>query len=176
VSDYLAFLRTILGLFTCDSSGQKLKQGEAAPEFKLRDQTGKMHCSADYRGHWLVLYFYPKDDTPGCSAEACSFRDGKTQLDDMNVVLLGVSTDGEGRHQRFSDKYHLTYPLLSDIDGNVSGKYGSLFRFGPLKFAKRHTFIVNPGGNIARIFRSVSPARHGDEIITELQELMQDSN
>ena len=168
-------LNSVLGGFSFTQTGEQVKQEEPAPEFKLMDQSGKMHCLTDYRGRWLVLYFYPKDDTPGCRVEACGFRDGQVQLDGMEAALLGVSLDGLVSHQKFADKYRLTFPLLSDSDGKVAEAYGSLFRLGPFKFARRHSFIINPNGKIARIYRTVDPRRHRDEIVTELKRLMQDS-
>jgi peroxiredoxin Q/BCP len=148
-----------------------LKQGDTAPDFTLRDQAGNEHCLADYQGHWVVLYFYPKDDTPGCKAEACAFRDGQRALQDMGVSVLGVSTDNQRSHGKFAERYRLGFTLLSDIDGQVSDTYGSLFRFWPFKFSKRHSFIIDPLGKIVRIFRKVHPKNHSDEIINELQRL-----
>lgn len=143
--------------------------GRPAPDFKLLDQNGKAHRLADYRGRWLVVYFYPKDDTPGCTAEACAFRDDVVELRLRNVGLLGVSTDDVKSHKEFAEKYHLPFPLLSDSDGTVAGAYGSLTRFGPFRFAKRHTFIIDPEGQVARIYRKVDPKVHSQQIIDDLE-------
>jgi peroxiredoxin Q/BCP len=146
-----------------------VKTGEMAPEFHLMDQSGVTHSLAKYRGQWLVLYFYPKDDTPGCTKEACGFRDDNERLAEMGVALLGVSTDNIESHQAFSEKYHLPFPLLSDADGEVAKRYGSLWQLGPIKFAKRHSFLIDPEGRIAHIYRDVTPKTHSDEVINRLQ-------
>jgi peroxiredoxin Q/BCP len=148
-----------------------LKPGDVAPAFELLDQHSETHRLADYRGQWLVLYFYPKDDTPGCTTEACEFRDDVGILKRMGVALLGVSTDDVKSHREFAQKYHLPFSLLSDARGDVARQYGSLTSLGPLKFAKRHTFVIDPDGRIARIYRDVSPKRHTDEVIADLEKL-----
>ena len=148
-----------------------LRPGDTAPPFELLDQYSKSHRLSDYRGQWLVLYFYPKDDTPGCTTEACEFRDDVGVLKRMGVALLGVSTDDVKSHQEFAQKYHLPFSLLSDARGEVARRYGSLMSMGPLKFAKRHTFIVDPDGRIARIYRNVRPKQHSDQVIADLEQL-----
>jgi peroxiredoxin Q/BCP len=148
-----------------------VQTGDMAPGFQLMDQNGETHNLARYRGQWLVLYFYPKDDTPGCTKEACEFRDDHDRLADMGVVLLGVSTDDIESHQAFAEKYHLPFPLLSDAQGEVAKHYGSLWQLGPIRFAKRHSFIIDPEGRIAHIYRDVSPKTHSDEVIAQLQAL-----
>ena len=161
----------VLGLFSFGQAMAELKVGETAPDFHLMDQNGLSHSLAQYRGQWLVLYFYPKNDTPGCTKEACEFRDDYIQLSDMGVVVLGVSTDDIESHQAFAEKYSLPFPLLSDVDGEVAKHFGSLFQLGPVKFARRHSFIIDPEGRIAHIYRDVSPKTHSDEVITQLQAL-----
>lgn len=148
-----------------------MEAGHPAPDFRLLDQHGKAHSLADYRGRWVVVYFYPKDDTPGCTTEACAFRDDVGELRRMNVALLGVSTDDVESHKEFAEKYHLPFPLLSDRDGTVAGAYGSLTRFGPFRFAKRHTFILDPEGKVAKIYRDVHPKTHSQQIIAYLEAL-----
>jgi len=143
-------------------------EGDVAPDFRLQDQNGEWHTLEQYRGQWVALYFYPKDDTPGCTKEACEFRDDYERLAQMGVTLLGVSLDDVKSHQAFAAKYHLPFPLLSDADGEVAKRYGSLFQLWPLKFAKRHSFIVDPEGRIARVYRNVEPESHSDEVITDL--------
>lgn len=145
--------------------------GKPAPDFELVDQHNKPHRMGDYRGRWLVMYFYPKADTPGCTTEACEFRDDVFILRRMNVALLGVSTDDVKTQKEFSDKYHLPFPLLSDADGSVATRYGSYSSFGPFSFAKRHTFIVDPQGNIAKVYRDVRPKVHSDQVIADLRQL-----
>lgn len=151
--------------------GAELKPGDAAPPFELPDQHSQAHRLSDYRGQWLVLYFYPRNDTPGCTTEACEFRDDLFTLKRMGAALLGVSTDDVESHQAFAEKYHLPFSLLSDARGELAGRYGALVRMGPLKFAKRHTFIIDPEGRIAKIYRKVRPKEHSDQVIADLERL-----
>jgi peroxiredoxin Q/BCP len=149
----------------------ELKPGDSAPSFELLDQYSKVHSLSDYRGQWLVVYFYPRDDTPGCTTEACEFRDDVVILKRMGVALLGVSTDDVESHQEFAGKYHLPFALLSDARGEVARRYGALMSLGPLKFAKRHTFIIDPDGRIAKIYRKVRPSEHSERVIADLERL-----
>jgi peroxiredoxin Q/BCP len=149
----------------------ELKPGDNAPAFELLDQYSQSHKLSDYRGQWLVLYFYPKDDTPGCTTEACEFRDDVFTFKRMGVALLGVSTDDVKSHQEFADKYNLPFSLLSDARGEVARQYGSLTSLGPLKFAKRHTFVIDPGSRIAKVYRNVQAKTHSDQIIADLEAL-----
>lgn len=158
-------------IFIPSATADELKKGSPAPTFSLLDQYSKQHQLKDYSGRWLVLYFYPKADTPGCTTEACEFRDDVFQLRKMNVALLGISTDDVKSQKEFSDKYHLPFSLLSDPDGATARKYGSFKSIGSMRFASRHTFIINPEGNIARVYRNVSPKKHSDEIIADLKTL-----
>ncbi|MEN8176864.1 MAG: peroxiredoxin, partial [Pseudomonadota bacterium] len=112
-----------------------------------------------------------KDDTPGCTTEACAFRDDFFQLQQMKVALLGVSLDDAESHRSFADKYHLPFALLSDRGGEVTAAYGSLMSLGFIKFARRHSFIIGPEGRVARIYRSVSPGIHSDQVIDDLRGL-----
>jgi thioredoxin-dependent peroxiredoxin len=148
-----------------------LEVGDAAPGFALPDQGGQVHRLEDYRGRWLVLYFYPKDDTPGCTTEACAFRDDIFRLQRLGVALLGVSLDDADSHRAFAARYHLPFPLLSDTEGKVAEAYGALFHFGPLRFAKRQTFIIGPNGHIAQAYRDVSPKTHSGQVLQELHRL-----
>ncbi|MET0068258.1 MAG: peroxiredoxin [Candidatus Thiodiazotropha sp.] len=165
-----------LGLFSFGQALAELQVGEAAPDFELIDQNGESQSLEAYRGHWVVLYFYPKDDTPGCTTEACQFRDDYLQLTEMGAHVLGVSTDEVSSHQEFAEKYHLPFPLLSDAQGEVAKRYGSLFQIGPLRYAKRHSFIIDPQGELAEIYRDVNPKRHSGEVIARLATLMQESD
>ena len=148
-----------------------LHVGDPAPPFRLMDQNGNVHTLDDYRGQWLVLYFYPKDDTPGCTTEACEFRDDVAELKRMGAAVLGISVDDVKSHREFADKYHLSFPLLSDSNGEVARSYGALRNLVLLKFAKRHTFIIDGEGRIAKIYRSVDPKTHSDAIIRDLAQL-----
>lgn len=147
------------------------KVGQAAPDFNLPDAESQSHGLTDYAGKWLVLYFYPKDDTPGCTKEACSFRDDLFQLDKLGAKVVGVSVDDSGSHAKFAQKYHLPFPLLADKDGKVADSYGALTNLGIIKIAKRYTFLIDPKGNIAKIYLSVDTSRHSQEIIDDLKQL-----
>jgi len=160
----------VMGLFN-SVSATELSVGQDAPDFELLDQSNKQHSLKSYRGKWVVLYFYPKDDTPGCTREACEFRDDIALLQGLDVHVLGVSIDTIASHEEFANKYSLQFPLLSDTDGVIAAKYGSLTKLGPVKFAKRHTFIINPDGKLAKIYRSVKPASHSDEILIDIEQL-----
>jgi peroxiredoxin Q/BCP len=149
----------------------ELAPGQAAPEFALKDQHGALQRLSDYRGKWLVVYFYPKDDTPGCTKEACKFRDNLPEIRALNAQVLGVSVDNAESHARFAEKYQLPFPLLSDGDGAVAKAYGALWSMGPIKIAKRHSFIIDPAGRIAKIYRDVEPERHSGEVISDLKAL-----
>ena len=139
--------------------------------FSLPDQSGKTHALADYAGKWVVLYFYPKDDTPGCTKEACSFRDDLAQLDKLGAQVIGVSVDDTDSHARFAQKYHLPFPLLADKDGKVADSYGALTNLYLVKIAKRYTFLIDPQGKVAKTYLSVDTSRHSQEIIDDLKKL-----
>ena len=145
--------------------------GQAAPDFKLPDQHGKQHALQDYRGKYLVLYFYPKDDTPGCTQEACAFRDDMNQLTELGAQVIGVSVDDSESHAEFAKKYHLPFPLLADKNGDVAASYGALLNLGIIKLARRFTFLLDPKGNIVREYLSVETSRHSKEIIEDLKKL-----
>ncbi|MGD9000255.1 MAG: peroxiredoxin [Granulosicoccaceae bacterium] len=158
------------------SAAAELLPGEAAPDFSLFDQSGERHTLAGFRGQWLVLYFYPKDDTPGCTAEACQFRDDYYKLRALKAAVVGVSLDDIGSHKAFAEKYHLPFPLLADREHKVAEAYGVLTRLGPLKFASRQTFIIDPEGRIARHFSRVNPKRHPAEVIESIKSLANSRN
>jgi len=149
-----------------------LEKKQIAPLFSSPNQDNNLINLVDYKGKKnVVLYFYPKDDTPGCTTEACEFRDDVFILRRMGVALLGVSTDDVKSHQEFAEKYHLPFSLLSDAGGEVARQYGSLTNLGPLKFAKRHTFVIDPDGRIAKVYRDVQPKTHSDQVIADLEAL-----
>ncbi|MCB5187777.1 peroxiredoxin [Methylobacillus caricis] len=149
------------------------KTGSAAPSFTLPDAKKQNHSLADYSGQWLVLYFYPKDDTPGCTKEACSFRDDLFQLEKLGAKVVGISVDDSASHAKFAEKYSLPFPLLSDADGKVADSYGALTNLGIIKIAKRYTFLIDPKGNIAKTYLSVDTSRHSQEIIEDLKKFKQ---
>ena len=145
--------------------------GAAAPGFSLPDQNGATRRLAEWRGRWVVLYFYPKDDTPGCTTEACAFRDDLAQLAALDAQVVGISVDDTVSHKAFAEKYHLPFPLLSDATAEVARQYGALSDWLVIKMAKRYTFLVDPAGRIARVYLSVDASRHSTEIVTDLKAL-----
>ena len=145
--------------------------GALAPDFSLPDQHGKLRAPGDFRGKWLVLYFYPKDDTPGCTEEACTFRDDLHKLAALGAEVVGVSVDDTNSHQAFAKKYNLPFPLLADDKGVVAARYGSLRDFGLLKFARRNTFLIDPQGKVAKVYLSASTSRNSQEVIDDLKKL-----
>jgi len=151
-----------------------LDVGSEAPGFELEDQDGTLHRLSDYRGRWVVLYFYPKDDTPGCTKEACGFRDHLDALGDLNAVVLGVSADDRVSHARFAQKNGLTFPLLVDPDKRVLeayDAYGDKNLYGKIvKGVKRVTYLVGPDGNVARVWSKVKAAEHAEEVRQALAE------
>jgi len=153
------------------SAENELKVGDMAPAFKLIDQYQKTHKLDDYTGKWLVLYFYPKDDTPGCTTEACNFRDDIFKLHELGAEVLGVSLDSTESHAKFAEKHGLPFSLLADPNAVVTREYGCLTSIGPIKYAKRHTFIIDPAGRLAKIYRDVKPKKHTGEVIADLQQL-----
>lgn len=150
---------------------ESIELGQSAPDFTLPDQNGDMHTLSKLHGQWVVLYFYPKDETPGCTKEACSFRDNISGITAKNAVVIGVSVDDSSSHAQFAEKYQLPFTLLADKNGVVAKQYGSLMNLVVMKIAKRHSFIINPQGNIVKIYRDVNPATHVSEIIADLEDL-----
>lgn len=140
--------------------------GQEAPAWQATDQSGASHTSDEYRGRWLVLYFYPKDDTPGCTKEACSFRDAAEELPE-EVAVVGVSGDSEASHQRFAEKYRLPFTLLADLEKKIIGAYGT----DGVSLPKRTTFLIDPHGRIAKIYEKVAPAEHAAVVIQDLKKL-----
>lgn len=153
-----------------------MNMGDPAPELGLIDQSGKVHHVADYRGQWLVLYFYPKDDTPGCTREACAFRDNLTEFDVLGAKVLGISVDNTDSHNAFVQKFGLNFPLLADPGGKTARQYGALLNLGIVRIAKRHSFIIDPEGNIAVIYRGVKPATHTRTVLADLRALQSGSH
>ena len=151
---------------------QRLKDG-AAPDFALPGQDGQTHRLGDYAGRWLVLYFYPRDDTPICTQEACRFRDDIGILGELDAAVVGVSLNDTRSHADFARKHQLPFPLLSDPDGKTAAAYDSLLNLKVVRFARRHTFIIAPDGRIAARFDKVNPARHAQDVARTLQTLQQ---
>lgn len=159
-----------MGVYSMNARAD-IEAGQAAPAFQLMDQQQKMHSLADYTGKWLVLYFYPKDDTPGCTTEVCTFRDDIFKLHELGAEVVGVSVDNADSHKKFAEKYSVPFPLLADEGGKVAKLYGSLTSMGPLKFATRNTFIINPQGKIAKVYHDVKPEKHSAEVIADIKAL-----
>ena len=145
--------------------------GTMAPEFELEDQDGQLHSLEDYRNKWVVLYFYPKDGTPGCTTEACEFRDNIFAFRDLGAQILGVSLDDVESHKAFVENHGLPFPLLADVDGVAATAYGVQTRMFGMKVAKRQTFIIGPDGTIVKHYESVKPAEHSAEVLADLKEL-----
>ncbi len=146
-------------------------EGGAAPDFTLPSQEGSPLSLKDYRGKWVVLYFYPKDQTPGCSREAHNFQVDQPKYAERNAVVLGVSLDSVDAHKKFCAKEGLNFKLLADTEHRVTDSYGSLTNFGLVKFAARHTFLIDPNGKIAKAYTSVDPVKHSAEVLAELDAL-----
>ncbi len=144
------------------------------PDFTLPDQNGNVQTLAQYKGKWIVLYFYPKDDTPGCTKEACSFRDGIHEFEKRNVVILGVSKDSVASHKKFADKFKLNFSLLSDESLATIKAYGAwgekTFMGKTYQGVKRNTYLINPDGIIAKTYENVNPLVHSSQILTFLDE------
>lgn len=145
--------------------------GSPAPEFELSDQNGRLHSLEDYRDQWVVLYFYPKDGTPGCTTEACEFRDNIFAFKELNAQILGVSLDDVDSHKAFAENHGLPFPLLADTDGVVSSAYGVKTRMLGMTVAKRQTFLVGPDGRIAKHYAEVKPAEHAQQVLADLKSL-----
>jgi peroxiredoxin Q/BCP len=146
--------------------------GEAAPDFSLPDQDGKTRSLSEFRGKWLVLYFYPKDDTPGCTRQACAFRDDRHELAALGAEVAGVSVDDVESHIDFAKEHRLPFPLLSDAGGAVAARYGSLRDLGLVKFARRNTFLIDPQGRVAKVYLSANAANNSREVVEDLQRLV----
>jgi peroxiredoxin Q/BCP len=153
----------------------KLTIGQSAPDFSLPDQNGQAHTLAQYRNRWVLLYFYPKDNTPGCTMEACGLRDAWPDFGKLDTVVLGVSTDSVASHKKFAEKYHLPFTLLADEQKVVVKMYEV---WAPKKFlgkeylgTKRVSFLIDPSGKIVKIYDPVKPAAHTDEVKRDLDNL-----
>ena len=147
--------------------------GQPAPAFKLQDQNGDWHQLDDYDGQWVVLYFYPKNFTPGCTTEACLFRDDIFKFRKLNIALLGVSMDDVESHREFAKEYSLPFSLLADDDGEISRRYGTYLGIGGgVGIAKRQTFLIDPDGLLAKHYPKVDPDVHSAQVIADLTALM----
>ena len=153
----------------------KLTVGESAPDFTLADQNGRQHTLSAYQGKWVLIYFYPRDATPGCTTEACGLRDAFPEFQKLDMPIFGISTDTVRSHGKFAAKYDLPFTLLADEDKDVVNLYGV---WGPKKFrgkeyegTNRMSFLIDPQGNIAKIYEKVKPAEHAQEVLNDVREL-----
>ncbi len=151
--------------------------GEIAPDFTLSDQDGKEHTLSNYRGRWVLLYFYPKDNTPGCTKEACMIRDAFPRFEGVHAHVFGISVDSVKSHKKFADEYQLPFSLLADEQKEVVGKYGV---WGEKKMmgrtymgTKRTSFLIDPNGVIKKVYESVKPEVHAEEVLADLQSFTQ---
>ncbi|HMU53955.1 MAG TPA: thioredoxin-dependent thiol peroxidase [Nitrospira sp.] len=153
--------------------GSTLEVGDKAPDFSLPDQHGKTVSLKNFKGKQVVLYFYPKDDTPGCTKESCDFRDIESQIVRAGAVIVGVSMDGQDSHQKFIKKYGLPFPLLSDEDASISKSYGVYKEknmYGRKYWGiERSTFVIDAAGKLKAVFRKVKVDGHADEVLTALK-------
>ena len=152
--------------------GDQPAEGQPAPTFRLQDQNNRWHSLDDYQGRWLVMFFYPKADTPGCTTEACAFRDDIFKFKKLGVAIVGVSLDDVASQKEFADKYHLPYPLLSDADQQTAEAYGVLRNLGVTRYARRQTFVIGPAGEVVRHYPKVDPETHSATVLTDLETLL----
>ena len=153
-----------------------IKESTKAPNFRLPDQDGVERSLTDYKGQWVLLYFYPKDDTPGCTKEACMIRENFSEFKRLKIVVLGVSKDSVKSHKKFADKYDLTFTLLSDESLAMMKEYGvwakKKFMGREYMGTLRSSYLINPKGIIAKVYEKVEPAGHADQVLADLKELM----
>ena len=168
----LLMLSLLLGLLApayADESASAVPQvGQVAPAFRLQDQNGKWHTPADHQGHWVVLYFYPKDFTPGCTAQVCAFRDDVAKLRQQGADVLGVSLDDVKSHADFAAKYHVPFPLLADSEKKTATSYDVLANHLGMQYARRETFLIDPTGKIVKIYKDVDPEKNSGQVLADL--------
>ena len=146
--------------------------GAAAPDFKLQDQTGRWHTLEEYRGKWLVLYFYPKDKTPGCTTQACELRDNIFAFRKAGATIIGISVDDVASHKEFAEEHSLPFTILADPTTRTARDYGVLVKMmGVFELAQRDTFIIDPAGRVAKHFVKVDPKGHSELVLKELEAL-----
>ena len=154
-------------------AGEPPAVGSDAPSFNLQDQNGEWHTLGDYRGQWLAVYFYPRDDTPGCTTEACNFRDNIYAFKAIGAAVVGISVDDVDSHKEFSDKYKLPFTILADEDGKTATAYGVLKDYKLLKLASRQSFLINPEGKVVKHHADVDPDEHTDQVLTDIKVFME---
>jgi peroxiredoxin Q/BCP len=162
-----------LAYWALDAKQGRPRPGEPAPDLSLPDQTGRTRTLGEFRGRWLVLYFYPRDDTPGCTTQAMRYRDAMLELEALGAAVCGVSVDTSDSHARFALKYKLPFPLLADTSGGAARRYGSLRDLGFIRFAKRNTFLIDPEGRISKVYVGVNAGRNAGEVREDLRSAQQ---
>jgi peroxiredoxin Q/BCP len=155
-------------------AGEAPVTGMDAPSFNLQDQNGEWHTLEQYRGQWLAVYFYPRDDTPGCTTEACNFRDNIYAFKAIGAAVVGISVDDVESHKEFSDKYKLPFTILADEDSNTAKAYGVLRDYKLIKLASRQSFLIDPEGKIAKHYADVDPDTHTDEVLADIKFFMEE--
>ena len=167
----------LIGTFICSAiAGDAPVVGSDAPSFNLQDQNGDWHKLEDYSGQWLAVYFYPRDDTPGCTTEACNFRDNIHAFKAIGAAVVGISVDDVDSHKEFSDKYKLPFTILADSDNKTSNAYGVLRDYKLIKIASRQSFLISPEGKIAKHYDDVDPDKHTDEVLADIKNFMSGEN
>jgi peroxiredoxin Q/BCP len=167
----LLALAALSALCMVRPAAAELTPGKTAPDFELPDATGKLHRLSSLRGQWVVIYFYPKNDTPGCTTEACNLRDRHHELAKLGATLIGISVDSPASHADFARKYSLPFTLLADEKGEVARAYDSLLNLIVFKMAKRNTFLIAPDGTLQKSWIGVDPKAHADELVQTLRGL-----
>src|ERR1700683_4585440 len=171
---FAAIIFAIAAFGTLADTQQPPAVGMKAPDFSLTSQEGKQLSLKDFRGKWVVLYFYPKDFTSGCTIEAHNFQRDLSQYEEKNAVIVGVSVDTADSHKQFCAKEGLNFKLLSDADHKVSEQYGSLMTISGKKLSARHTFLGSPDGVIKKEYLDVDPSKHSEEVLAELTDLQKE--
>ena len=171
---FLTLLITVL-LSAPAFAGESPAVGADAPSFNLQDQNGDWHTLESYRGQWLAVYFYPRDDTPGCTTEACNFRDNIYAFKAIGAAVVGISVDDVDSHKEFSDKYKLPFTILADEDGKTAKAYGVLKDYKLLKLASRQSFLINPEGKVVKHYADVDPDEHTDQVLVDIKAFMESS-
>ncbi len=165
-------LSTLSLVTTALQAGETPETGSKAPGFNLQDQNGEWHKLEDYSGTWLAIYFYPKDDTPGCTTEACNFRDNIYAFKAIGAAVVGISLDDVASHKEFATKYKLPFILLADEEGETAEAYGVLRDWKLVQIASRQSFLVNPQGVIVKHYEDVDPETHTQQVLDDLEAMM----
>jgi peroxiredoxin Q/BCP len=161
----------VLAYFAMNAGQGKPRHGDTAPDFTLPDQTKKPRRLGEFHGKWLVLYFYPRDDTPGCVEQAMRYRNSMRELESLGAAVCGISVDDSDSHAAFALKYQLPFPLLADVSGETAKRYGSLRNFGLVRIAKRNTFLVDPEGRIEKVYLGVNAASNTADVTEDLKKI-----